>query len=132
MAELHSLSNNFLDYKRGLVKIPSLKERKRVLLSMAECTFSPKIEPKSAKIDEKKQAMKAGRIYRKKDEDRVARMQTDQAELQQKLEREREAKRDHELDGCTFRPQLHRPKRTITTARHNLYDPAHLQKKSAA
>ena len=51
--EFYSLSDKFVDYKRGLVKLPSVKHRQILLQQNKECTFIPKINDKSKKIEQK-------------------------------------------------------------------------------
>ena len=50
--ELYSLSEKCIDYKRGLVKLPSVKERQILIQQNIECTFAPKINNRSQKVDQ--------------------------------------------------------------------------------
>lgn len=50
--ELFEISNNFIDYKRGLVVLPNANKRKQYQSQLEECTFKPTINPFSIKIDQ--------------------------------------------------------------------------------
>ena len=67
--EIFFLSDNFSNYKRGLVKVPSLKLRAKMIEQMSECTFKPKVNPLSAQLDLiatlKNENRVAGKIYRR-------------------------------------------------------------------
>jgi len=45
--ELYALSNKFIDYKHGLMRVPSLKQRKAFFEQNKELTFKPRVNKKS-------------------------------------------------------------------------------------
>lgn len=105
LSELLLLSDNFLQYKRGFVAVPSMKFREVMLSQLAECTFHPKVALQSTLMDQHLNKKVAGKIFKRRP-DRVALLYEKENERRDKLSNEREKLAGKELEGCTFKPKL--------------------------